>query len=46
MEWWQIITTLTVTVGAVFEFHARFLPAKRKREEERQNPAALATPTD
>lgn len=41
MEWWQIIMTLAVTAGAVFEFYARFLPAKRKRGEEKQNAKAV-----
>ena len=40
MEWWQIVTSLAVVVGAAFEFSARFLPAKRKRREEKQNAKA------
>lgn len=40
MEWWQIVIPLAAVAGAFFEFYARFLPAKRKRGEEKQNAKA------
>lgn len=45
MEWWQIVISLAAVTGAFFEFYARFLPAKRKRGEEKQNAKAALKKT-